>query len=74
MLTQNDHYGDFSPSFVGLSEAVFGDAVEAALEYRRRGLIVTPLYGKRPILKGWQERQLSEDELPDYFVDGATSE
>src|SRR5688572_33168039 len=69
MLTQNDHCGDFSPSFVGLSEAVFGDAVEAALEYRRRGLIVTPLHGKRPILKGWQERQLSEDELPDYFVD-----
>ena len=70
MLTQNDHYGEKSPSFVGLSEAVFGDAVEAALEYRRRGLIVTPLHGKRPILKGWQERQLSEDELPDYFVDG----
>jgi hypothetical protein len=70
MLTQNDHYGEKSPSFVGLSEAVFGDAVEAALEYRRRGLIVTPLYGKRPILKGWQERQLSEDELPNYFVDG----
>jgi Bifunctional DNA primase/polymerase, N-terminal len=70
MLTQNDHCGDFSPSFVGLSEAVFEDAVEAALEYRRRRLIVTPLHGKRPILKGWQERQLSEDELPDYFVDG----
>ena len=70
MLTQNDHYGENSPSFVGLSEAVFGDAVEAALEYRRRGLIVTPLHGKRPILKGWQERQPSEDELPDYFVDG----
>ena len=31
---------------------------------------MTPLHGKRPILKGWQERQLSEDELPDYFVDG----
>jgi hypothetical protein len=70
MLTQNDHYGEKSLSFVGLSEAIFGDAVEAALEYRRRGLIVTPLYGKQPILKGWQERQLSEDELPDYFVDG----
>ena len=70
MLTQNDHYGEKSPSFLGLSEVVFADAVEAALEYHRRGLIVTPLYGKRPILKGWQERQLSEDELPNYFVDG----
>ena len=70
MLTQNDHYGEKSPSFVGLSEAVFGDALEASLEYRRRGFMVTPLHGKRPILKGWQERQLSEDELPDYFVDG----
>src|SRR5215213_2483584 len=69
MLTQNDHYGEKSPSFVGLSEAVFGDALEASLEYRRRGFMVTPLHGKRPILKGWQERQLSEDELPDYFVD-----
>jgi hypothetical protein len=70
MLTQNDHYGEKFPSFVGLSEAVFGDTLEAALEYRRRGFMVTPLQGKRPILKGWQERQLSEDELPDYFVDG----
>ncbi|MGI8859752.1 MAG: bifunctional DNA primase/polymerase [Rubrobacteraceae bacterium] len=70
MLTQNDHYGEKSLSFVGLSEAVFGDDVEAALEYRRRGLMVTPLHGKRPVLKNWPQRELSEDELPDYFVDG----
>jgi hypothetical protein len=58
-----------SLTFVDLSEAVCGDAVEAALEYHRRGLIVTPLHGKRPVLKNWQERKLSEEELPCYFVD-----
>src|SRR5215211_3322451 len=67
MLTQNDHYGEKSPSFVGLSEAVFGDAVEAALEYHRRGLMVTPLHGKRPVLKNWQQRALSDQEISHYF-------
>jgi len=69
MLTQNDHYGEKSPFFVGLSEAVFGDAVEAALEYHRRGFMVTSLHGKRPVLKNWQQRELSDQEIPHYFGD-----
>ena len=67
MLTQNDHYGEKSSSFVGLSEAVFGDTAEAALEYHRRGLMVTPLHGKRPVLKNWQQRELSDQEISNYF-------
>jgi hypothetical protein len=55
--------------FVDLSEAVFGDAVEAALEYHRRGLMVTPLHGNRPVLKNWQQRKLSDQEVFHYFVD-----
>jgi hypothetical protein len=58
------------PSFIHLDEINTKSVLEAALDYQGRGFIVTPLRGKRPIVKGWQERQLSEDELPDYFVDG----
>jgi hypothetical protein len=56
-----------SLSFVDLSETVFGNAVEAALEYHRRGLMVTPLHGKRPVLKNWQQRELSTQEISHYF-------
>jgi putative DNA primase/helicase len=48
----------------------FERALDATLEYHRRGFIVTPLHGKRPVLRRWHKRQLSEEELPLYFVDG----
>jgi hypothetical protein len=57
------------PSFRDLSEINTKSVLEAALDYCRRGFIVTPLLGKRPILGRWQERLLSEAELPRYFVD-----
>ena len=62
------------PSFSNLDEINTMSVLEAAIDYQGRGLTVTPLRGKRPILRSWQERYLSEDELPDYFVTGATSE
>ena len=58
------------PSFSNLDEINTMSVLEAAIDYQGRGLTVTPLRGKRPILRSWQERYLSEDELPDYFVDG----
>ena len=50
-------------SFVRIKQNILG----AALDYRHRGLIVTPLSGKRPVLRRWHERQLNEKELPRYF-------
>jgi hypothetical protein len=48
----------------------FEDAFDAILDYHRRGFIVTPLRGKRPILTRWPTRELNEEELQLYFVDG----
>ena len=59
-----------TPSFIHLDEINTMSVLEAALDYQGRGLTVTPLFGKRPVLRRWQERYLSESELPDYFVDG----
>jgi hypothetical protein len=67
--THNTNIEKESLSFVGLSETAFGNAVEAALEYHRRGYIVTPLHEKRPILGRWHKRILKENELPHYFRD-----
>jgi hypothetical protein len=58
-----------TPSFIHLDEINTKSVLEAALDYQGRGLTVTPLRGKRPILGRWQERILSEAELPRYFVD-----
>jgi len=57
-------------SFRNLDEIKTMTLLEAALEYHGRGFIVTPLHGKRPILRRWQKRILSEAELPCYFADG----
>jgi putative DNA primase/helicase len=58
------------PSFSGLVEMKTENLLEAVLEYHRRGFTVTPLHGKRPVLRSWQKRHLSESELPCHFVDG----
>jgi hypothetical protein len=65
----NLHTDGTTPSFCKLDEIETKSVLEAALDYHRRGFIVTPLRGKRPILGRWQERLLSEAELPSYFVD-----
>jgi len=59
-----------TPSFIHLDEINTKSILEAAIDYQGRGLTVTPLRGKRPVLRRWQERYLSESELPCYFVDG----
>jgi hypothetical protein len=59
-----------TPSFIHLDEINTKSVLDAAIDYQGRGLTVTPLHGKRPVLRRWQERYLSESELPDYFVDG----
>lgn len=56
-----------APSFAGLGEVKHEDALEAALDYHRRGFRVTPLVGKEPILKGWPDIKLNESELPEHF-------
>jgi hypothetical protein len=53
-----------------LDEIKTKSVIEAAFDYHRRGFSVTPLHGKRPVLRRWQKRHLRESELPDYFVDG----
>jgi hypothetical protein len=58
------------PSFRDLNEIKTKSVLEAALDYRDRGFIVTPLRGKRPVLGRWPERVLSEAELARYFVAG----
>jgi Bifunctional DNA primase/polymerase, N-terminal len=59
-----------TPPFIHLDEINTKSILEAAIDYQGRGLTVTPLHGKRPVLRRWQERYLSESELPRYFVDG----
>jgi putative DNA primase/helicase len=66
----NPNGGETIPSFRNLAEIKTKSVLEAALDYHGRGLIVTPLHGKRPILGRWQKRILDESELPYYFVDG----
>ena len=66
----NLHPDGTMPSFIHLDEINTKSVLEAAIDYQGRGLTVTPLHGKRPVLRRWQERYLSESELPDYFVDG----
>lgn len=48
----------------------FGNGLDAAREYQRRGFNVTPLRGKKPLLQGWQDRELTADELSSHFADG----
>jgi hypothetical protein len=62
--------GGTTPSFIRLDKINTMSVLEAAIDYQGRGLTVTPLHGKRPVLRTWQERYLSESELPCYFVDG----
>ncbi|CAA9454935.1 MAG: hypothetical protein AVDCRST_MAG58-1200 [uncultured Rubrobacteraceae bacterium] len=70
MQGYNLHPDGTMPSFSNLDEINTMSVPEAAIDYQGRGLTVTPLHGKRPVLRRWQERYLSESELPDYFVDG----
>jgi hypothetical protein len=65
--THNENTDKEPLAFVGLCEVDFRDVFEAALHYCRRDIPVTPLFGKRPILKGWQYRRFSEDDLPRFF-------
>ena len=50
--------GGTTPSFIHLDEINTMSVLDAALDYCRRGFIVTPLHDKRPILGCWQERNL----------------
>ena len=70
MQGYNFHPDGTTPSFIHLDEINTKPVLEAAIDYQGRSFTVTPLHGKRPVLRRWQERYLSESELPDYFVDG----
>jgi len=59
-----------TPSFIHLDEINTMSILDAALDYCRRGFIVTPLHEKRPILECWQERNLGAADLPRNFRDG----
>jgi hypothetical protein len=59
-----------TPSFIRLDEINTMSVLDAALEYCRRGFIVTPLHHKRPILRRWQERNLGVADLLRNFRDG----
>jgi Bifunctional DNA primase/polymerase, N-terminal len=69
MEEYNADVGGGVPSFAGLDETNLEGSYQAALDYHRRGFRVTPLVGKEPILKGWQERELDKDELSRHFFD-----
>lgn len=70
MEEYNANAGGGVPTFAGLGEAEFEGGLTAALDYHRRGFRVTPLRGKEPMLRGWQKRQLAEEELTRHFFDG----
>lgn len=61
---------DLASSLLTLGEVRLDNVLEAARTYTRIGLRVTPLNGKDPILTGWPEKKLTEEELPRHFVDG----
>jgi putative DNA primase/helicase len=44
--------------------------LEAARDYTRGGVRVTPVVGKQPILDQWQDKRLNEDDLPAHFGNG----
>lgn len=62
----NLHENGTTPFFRDLDK-IKQNILDAVLDYRHRGFIVTPLSGKRPVLRRWHERQLTEKELPRYF-------
>jgi hypothetical protein len=70
MLTDNDHLGEKTPSFTDLSELALADIAEWALEYSRRGFVVTPLDGKKPVLRRWQKQELEVELTRHLFVEG----
>jgi hypothetical protein len=53
-----------------LAEERVENVPDAAASYVRMGLRVTPLRGKDAFLPGWQNQQLSEEELPHLFTSG----
>ena len=57
------------PSFSNLDEINTMSVLEAAIDYQGRGLTVTPLRGKRPILRSWQERYQARMNCP-IVIDG----
>jgi hypothetical protein len=65
----NLHPDGTTPSFIHLDEINTKSLLEAALDYRGRGFVVTSLRGKRPVLGRWPERVLGEAELSRYFAD-----
>ena len=58
------------PHLSELAKEGFESVAHAAASYFRAGVPVTPLIGKEPVLKGWQERELAEEELPQLFFGG----
>jgi hypothetical protein len=53
-----------------LDEQTLNDSLEYAAAYTRMCLAVVPNKDKKPLLKGWPNKILAEDELTHYFNNG----
>ena len=54
-------------SFSDLGAIPFESVLAPTRAYHCRGFRVTSLIGKEPVLKGWHERELAEEEVPHLF-------
>jgi putative DNA primase/helicase len=61
------NHDDVRASLSKLAEEKINNVPDAAASYIRMGLRVTPLRGKDAFLPGWQNRQLSLEEVPRHF-------
>jgi hypothetical protein len=70
MKDSNPRHHNPRPSLSELAKEGFESVLDAATSYVGMGLRVTPLRGKDAFLPGWQNRQLSLEELPRHFYEG----
>jgi len=59
-----------TPSFTDLAEIKPENVLEAAVQYTKMGVFVTPCKGKKPVLAGWPQQRLNVEDLPQHFGNG----
>jgi putative DNA primase/helicase len=65
---ENFQPNDFNTDAINLAATDYENVLQAAQAYTRAGICVTPLIGKSPTLKEWQDRRLEEEELSFEFL------
>ena len=70
MRYSNPNGNGAKPFLTKLAEEKPENALKYAAVYAGMGLLVVPNEGKKPLLKGWTESQLTEEEVPLHFGNG----